>query len=75
MDLKSPKKTLNCEDPGEIEGTKQSGVLNFKLADIVKDRPILDAAKKSAEKIFEARSGSCFGRKFAVKRIFNVITG
>jgi ATP-dependent DNA helicase RecG len=47
------EKDLELSGPGEIEGTKQSGTLNFRLADIVKDRPILDAAKKMAEEIIE----------------------
>lgn len=47
------EKDLEIRGPGEIEGTKQSGTLNFRLADIVKDRPILDAAKKTAEEIIE----------------------
>jgi ATP-dependent DNA helicase RecG len=47
------EKDLELRGPGEIEGTRQSGALNFRLADIVKDRPILDAAKKTAEEIVE----------------------
>jgi ATP-dependent DNA helicase RecG len=48
------EKDLELRGPGEIEGTKQSGALNFRLADIVKDRPILDASKKTAEEIIES---------------------
>jgi len=47
------EKDLQMRGPGEIEGTRQSGSLNFKLADIVKDKPILDAAKKNAEELIE----------------------
>ncbi len=47
------EKDLELRGPGEIEGTRQSGALNLKLADIVKDRPILEAAKKTAEEIIE----------------------
>jgi ATP-dependent DNA helicase RecG len=47
------EKDLELRGPGEIEGTKQSGELNFRLADIVKDKPILDAAKSCAEEIIE----------------------
>lgn len=47
------EKDLELRGPGEIEGTKQSGVLNFKLADLVKDKPILEAAKKNAEQVIE----------------------
>jgi ATP-dependent DNA helicase RecG len=47
------EKDLELRGPGEIEGTRQSGALNLRLADIVKDRAILAAAKKAAEEIIE----------------------
>lgn len=47
------EKDLELRGPGEIEGTRQSGALNFKLADIVKDKHILEAAKKIAEELIE----------------------
>lgn len=47
------EKDLEIRGPGDIEGTRQSGVLNYRLASIVHDRPILDAAKKIAEEIIE----------------------
>ncbi|MGZ3897889.1 MAG: ATP-dependent DNA helicase RecG [Flavisolibacter sp.] len=48
------EKDLELRGPGEIEGTKQSGALNFRLADLVKDKPILEAAKEIAEALIEA---------------------
>jgi ATP-dependent DNA helicase RecG len=45
------EKDLELRGPGEIEGTKQSGLLNYKLADLVKDKPMLDAAKEFAENL------------------------
>ena len=48
------EKDLELRGPGEIEGTKQSGALNLKLADIVKDKAILNAAKETAEQIIGA---------------------
>jgi ATP-dependent DNA helicase RecG len=45
------EKDLELRGPGDIEGTRQSGELNFKLASIVKDRPILETAKNIAMKI------------------------
>jgi ATP-dependent DNA helicase RecG len=50
------EKDLELRGPGEIEGTRQSGALNFRLADIVKDKPILEAAKKFAEQIIDTDS-------------------
>ncbi|MBD0332537.1 MAG: ATP-dependent DNA helicase RecG [Chitinophagaceae bacterium] len=47
------EKDLQLRGPGEIEGTKQSGTLNFKLANIVQDKGILDAAKSFAEKLID----------------------
>ena len=47
------EKDLELRGPGDIEGTRQSGSLNFKLASIVQDRPILEAARSFAEKILE----------------------
>lgn len=47
------EKDLELRGPGDIEGTRQSGILNFRLADIVKDRPILEVARNLAEKLIE----------------------
>ncbi|HUC81999.1 MAG TPA: ATP-dependent DNA helicase RecG [Flavisolibacter sp.] len=47
------EKDLELRGPGDIEGTRQSGVLNYRLASIIHDKPILDAAKKIAEEIVE----------------------
>ena len=47
------EKDLELRGPGDIEGTRQSGELNFKLASIVKDRPILETAKNVAIKILD----------------------
>jgi ATP-dependent DNA helicase RecG len=47
------EKDLELRGPGDIEGTRQSGVLNFKLASIVQDRPLLEIAKNIAVNILE----------------------
>jgi ATP-dependent DNA helicase RecG len=39
--------------PGDIAGTRQSGMLDFKLADIVRDRPLVDTAKTLVMDILE----------------------
>lgn len=51
--FKVAEKDLEIRGPGDIEGTKQSGVLNFKLANIVQDRVILEVAKECSEAILE----------------------
>lgn len=47
------EKDLELRGPGDIEGTRQSGILNFKLASIVNDKSLLETAKKSAEWIIK----------------------
>ncbi|MBW8685418.1 ATP-dependent DNA helicase RecG [Chitinophaga rhizophila] len=47
------EKDMELRGPGDIEGTRQSGLLDLKLADIVEDRPILEAARASAEKLLQ----------------------
>lgn len=51
--FKIAEKDLEIRGPGDIEGTRQSGLLNFKLANIVYDKVILEAARAAAENILE----------------------
>lgn len=48
------EKDLELRGPGDIEGTRQSGAMNLKLADLLKDKAILEAAKDAAERIVDA---------------------
>jgi len=48
------EKDLELRGPGDIEGTRQSGALQLRLADIVKDKAILEAARKLAEDLVAA---------------------
>jgi len=45
------EKDMEIRGPGDIAGTRQSGLLDFKLADIVRDRDILQVAVRCAEKL------------------------
>jgi ATP-dependent DNA helicase RecG len=47
------EKDLELRGPGDIEGTRQSGALNFKLANIVNDKEVLEVSKIAAEKLVE----------------------
>ena len=47
------EKDLELRGPGDIEGTRQSGILNFKLANIVHDRSLLETAKTMVAMILE----------------------
>ena len=44
---------LKLRGPGNMMGTQQSGVLNLKIADVVKDSPILFRARNSALEILQ----------------------
>ncbi len=44
---------LKLRGPGDLMGTQQSGVLNLKIADIVKDNSILQVARNYASKILK----------------------
>jgi len=52
--FKIAEKDLELRGPGDIQGTRQSGALDFRLADIVKDRELLDKTKILAERLLEA---------------------
>ena len=45
------EKDMELRGPGDIAGTRQSGILDFKLADIIRDKNILQQAIQSADKI------------------------
>ncbi len=47
------EKDLDLRGPGEIEGTRQSGELNFKLANLLLDKQLLQEARQLAEKIID----------------------
>ena len=49
--FKIAEKDLELRGPGDIEGTRQSGALNFKLASIVNDKALLELAKIEADKL------------------------
>ncbi|MBO6185200.1 MAG: ATP-dependent DNA helicase RecG [Chryseobacterium sp.] len=45
---------MQLRGPGDILGTQQSGVVDFKRLDLVNDAPIIKATKKMVDKILEA---------------------
>ncbi len=44
---------LKLRGPGDIEGTQQSGLMDFKIADLAKDGQILSLAREAAKAILE----------------------
>jgi ATP-dependent DNA helicase RecG len=61
------EKDLEIRGPGEIEGTRQSGALNFKLASIVSDKAMLEVARNEVEKILEADPDLSMAENLMVK--------
>jgi ATP-dependent DNA helicase RecG len=47
------EKDLELRGPGDIEGTRQSGMLNFKLANLVHDRAMLEVIRSLVSAILE----------------------
>ncbi len=44
---------LKLRGPGEMEGTKQSGIFNLKLANLAQDEKILKTARNTAKKLLD----------------------
>ena len=44
---------LKLRGPGDMQGLRQSGILQLKLADIVNDEPIVRAARETVEQLLE----------------------
>ncbi len=51
--FKVAEKDLEIRGPGEMEGTRQSGALAFKLANIVADKAMLEVARTAVSQILE----------------------
>ncbi len=48
---------LRLRGPGDLMGTQQSGVLNLKIADVVKDRDVLQLARHCALQLLKSDPG------------------
>jgi ATP-dependent DNA helicase RecG len=46
------EKDLQLRGPGEVMGTRQTGAINFKIADLARDADLLDAIQQTGEQIF-----------------------
>jgi ATP-dependent DNA helicase RecG len=51
--FKIAEKDMELRGPGDIEGTRQSGLLNFKLASLVNDSGLMEQAQRTAIEILE----------------------
>jgi ATP-dependent DNA helicase RecG len=61
------EKDLEIRGPGEIEGTKQSGLLNFKLASLIYDKQMLEVVRTEIENILTIDPGFELAENLPVK--------
>jgi ATP-dependent DNA helicase RecG len=69
------EKDLDMRGPGDIEGTRQSGVLNFRLASIVQDRSMLETARRFAEDIVTNDPDLSSAENLRIKSYLQAIQG
>jgi len=58
---------LRLRGPGEIDGTRQSGDIQLRIADLVQDVDILEAARKAAGKVIEEDATLSNSNNFALR--------
>ncbi len=73
--FKIAEKDLEIRGPGDIQGTKQSGLLNFKLANIVNDKIILEAARNAAESILNTDPDMLLAENLPIKNFLHLQKG
>lgn len=64
---------LKLRGPGDLMGTRQSGVMDLRLADIVKDNQILAIAREAAQKLLDKDVTIDLPEHAAVKRVMNFL--
>jgi ATP-dependent DNA helicase RecG len=47
------EKDLAIRGPGDLEGTRQSGALDLHLADLIRDRSVLEVSRQAAEALLD----------------------
>jgi len=62
---------LKLRGPGDLMGTQQSGVLNLKIADIVKDNAILQSARFYANRLLKEDPNLEMEKNIAVKNAYS----
>lgn len=68
--FKIAEKDLELRGPGDIEGTRQSGVLNFKLASIINDKQLIETTRKAAEDLLEKDAELKLPENYILKQYF-----
>jgi len=51
------RKDLELRGPGEVLGTRQTGMLQFRIADLMRDQDLLDKVEQAADRLIETQPG------------------
>lgn len=62
---------LELRGAGNLMGTQQSGLLDFKIADLNRDKPIFHAARQAAEDVLESDSALSKEENMGIKAFFD----
>ena len=73
--FKIAEKDLELRGPGEIEGTRQSGALNLKLADLLQDKQLLETARNLALDLLDKDPELASHENSSVKEYLQMLTG
>jgi ATP-dependent DNA helicase RecG len=73
--FKIAEKDLELRGPGDIEGTRQSGALNLKLADLLQDRQLLETARNLALELLDKDPELALLENSSVKDYLRSISG
>ena len=61
---------LKLRGPGDILGTQQSGILQLRIADLVRDRDILQVARHEAIKLLKEDPSLSLPEHQAVRKVY-----
>lgn len=60
---------LKLRGPGDLMGTRQSGIMNLRMADLVKDQQILAIAREAASKVLKEDPAIQLDKNQPIKRV------
>ncbi|MFO8055564.1 MAG: ATP-dependent DNA helicase RecG, partial [Bacteroidales bacterium] len=69
--FKVAEEDMKLRGPGDIEGTQQSGILELKISDIIRDEKILKAARNKAARILQEDSNLEKTTHLRIKKYLN----
>jgi ATP-dependent DNA helicase RecG len=73
--FKIAEKDLELRGPGEIEGTRQSGALNLKLADLLQDKQLLETARHLALELLDKDPGLASAENLSIREYLRMLSG